>query len=132
MERLREIATDATDGINSLLDSPLRPEQAEEVHADLRRMLESRYNPEVASQVRIQYGGSVKPDNAGELLQQAQAATPLERAVKTVFLRVLARNPTGDELSAAATHIESSEDVEDAWIDTIWALINTREFLTNK
>ncbi|MBC8350688.1 MAG: triose-phosphate isomerase [Planctomycetes bacterium] len=46
------------------------PEQAEEVHADLRRLLETRYNPEVAAAVRIQYGGSVKPDNAGELLGQ--------------------------------------------------------------
>jgi len=43
-------------------------EQAEEVHADLRKMLESRYNSEVASLVRIQYGGSVKPENAAELL----------------------------------------------------------------
>lgn len=46
------------------------PEQAEEVHADLRRLLESGYNAAVAEQVRIQYGGSVKPDNAGELLSQ--------------------------------------------------------------
>jgi triosephosphate isomerase len=46
------------------------PEQAEEVHVDLRKLLETRYNSEVAAQVRIQYGGSVKPDNAGELLSQ--------------------------------------------------------------
>lgn len=46
------------------------PAQAEEVHADLRRMLTSRYNPEVSVAVRIQYGGSVKPDNAAELLSQ--------------------------------------------------------------
>jgi len=46
------------------------PAQAEEVHADLRRMLASRYNPEVAVAVRIQYGGSVKADNAAELLAQ--------------------------------------------------------------
>ena len=46
------------------------PAQAEEVHADLRRMLESRYNSQVAADVRIQYGGSVKPDNAAELLSQ--------------------------------------------------------------
>lgn len=44
------------------------PEQAEEVHADLRSVLASRYNAATAEQVRIQYGGSVKPDNAGELL----------------------------------------------------------------
>lgn len=46
------------------------PEQAEEVHADLRRLLKASYNSEVASAVRIQYGGSVKPDNADELMGQ--------------------------------------------------------------
>lgn len=46
------------------------PEQAEAVHNDLRKLIESRYNSEVAEQIRIQYGGSVKPDNAGELLSQ--------------------------------------------------------------
>ena len=33
-------------------------------------MLEKSYNSEVASLVRIQYGGSVKPDNAAQLLSQ--------------------------------------------------------------
>ena len=47
------------------------PQQAEQVHADLRKLLESRYNADVAASVRIQYGGSVKPDNARELLSQA-------------------------------------------------------------
>ncbi len=46
------------------------PEQAEAVHADLRKMIETRYNAEVASKVRILYGGSVKPDNATSLLSQ--------------------------------------------------------------
>jgi triosephosphate isomerase len=46
------------------------PNQAEEVHADLRKLLETSYNADLASKVRIQYGGSVKPDNAAELLSQ--------------------------------------------------------------
>jgi triosephosphate isomerase len=46
------------------------PEQAQEVHADLRKLLSVRYNSSVAQQVRIQYGGSVKPDNARLLLSQ--------------------------------------------------------------
>ncbi len=46
------------------------PEQAEEVHADLRRLLESSYNAAAAEAVRIQYGGSVKPENAATLLSQ--------------------------------------------------------------
>jgi len=44
------------------------PEQAEEVHLDLRKIMADRYNEEVAQAVRIQYGGSVKPDNAADLL----------------------------------------------------------------
>jgi triosephosphate isomerase (TIM) len=46
------------------------PAQAEEVHADLRSLLAKRYNAEVAAEVRILYGGSVKASNAGELLGQ--------------------------------------------------------------
>jgi triosephosphate isomerase len=46
------------------------PEQAEQVHADLRKLIETRYNADVAANVRIQYGGSVKPDNAKALLSQ--------------------------------------------------------------
>ena len=46
------------------------PEQAEEVHLGLRKIIEDRYNEEVAQMVRIQYGGSVKPDNAADLLAQ--------------------------------------------------------------
>jgi triosephosphate isomerase (TIM) len=46
------------------------PQQAQEVHADLRKLLAERYNAETAEVVRILYGGSVKPDNAAELLKQ--------------------------------------------------------------
>jgi triosephosphate isomerase len=46
------------------------PEQAQEVHATIRRRLGERFGAEVADQVRIQYGGSVKPSNAAELLGQ--------------------------------------------------------------
>jgi triosephosphate isomerase (TIM) len=46
------------------------PAQAEEVHAALRKLLETHYNSPVAQVVRIQYGGSVKADNAAELLAQ--------------------------------------------------------------
>lgn len=46
------------------------PEQAEEVHLDLRKIIAERYNAGLAQQVRIQYGGSVKASNAAELLSQ--------------------------------------------------------------
>ncbi len=43
------------------------PEQAQEVHAFIRGLIAER-NPEVAEKVRILYGGSMKPDNAAELM----------------------------------------------------------------
>jgi triosephosphate isomerase (TIM) len=46
------------------------PQQAQEVHADLRRLLRERYNERSAAAVRVLYGGSVKPGNAAELLSQ--------------------------------------------------------------
>ncbi|MCD4699715.1 MAG: triose-phosphate isomerase [Phycisphaerae bacterium] len=46
------------------------PDQAQEVHAVIRRILGEIYDDATARSVRIQYGGSVKPDNAGELLCQ--------------------------------------------------------------
>jgi triosephosphate isomerase len=45
-------------------------EQAQEVHAFLRGLLKEIFNEQVAQNVRIQYGGSVKPSNAKELLEQ--------------------------------------------------------------
>lgn len=46
------------------------PEQAQEVHNYIRELLKATYSDEIASQVRIQYGGSVKPENAAELMAQ--------------------------------------------------------------
>ena len=46
------------------------PEQAQEAHAFLRGRLADRLGGELAESIRIQYGGSVKPDNAAELLRQ--------------------------------------------------------------
>ncbi|MCX7868684.1 MAG: triose-phosphate isomerase [Terrimicrobiaceae bacterium] len=46
------------------------PAQAQEMHAFLRARLAEIYGPEAAAKIRIQYGGSVKPGNAAQLLRQ--------------------------------------------------------------
>ena len=46
------------------------PEMAQEVHAFLRSVLVGMFGAEVAAVIRIQYGGSMKPANAAELLAQ--------------------------------------------------------------
>ena len=44
--------------------------QAQEVHAFIRNLLGDIFDEDTAVRVRIQYGGSVKPDNARELMSQ--------------------------------------------------------------
>ena len=46
------------------------PEQAQEVHAFVRAKLGAIYGADIADGLRILYGGSVKPGNAGGLLGQ--------------------------------------------------------------
>ena len=45
-------------------------EQAQEMHAYIRRMISNQFGSEVADNMTILYGGSVKPDNAAELFAQ--------------------------------------------------------------
>ena len=46
------------------------PEQAQDMHAFLRKLIANRYSEELAKGISILYGGSVKPNNAVELFSQ--------------------------------------------------------------
>ncbi|NLY81762.1 MAG: triose-phosphate isomerase [Clostridiales bacterium] len=46
------------------------PEQAEEICSEIRNFLSEKYGEMVAEEVIIQYGGSVKPENAEEILRK--------------------------------------------------------------
>ena len=46
------------------------PEQAQEVHHLIRGLIIERFNSTVATKIRIQYGGSVKVDNAYQLMSK--------------------------------------------------------------
>ncbi|MFH1354647.1 MAG: triose-phosphate isomerase [Candidatus Omnitrophota bacterium] len=46
------------------------PQQAQEVHKFIRDLLSKLYNKESAQSLRIQYGGSVKPENISDLIKQ--------------------------------------------------------------
>jgi len=47
------------------------PEQAQEMHAFIRRVFAERHSPGAADALRILYGGSVKPDNIAGLMKQS-------------------------------------------------------------
>jgi len=46
------------------------PEQAQQMHAFIRKVIENMSNSEIAESIRIQYGGSMKSSNAKDLLSQ--------------------------------------------------------------
>ncbi|RQP07647.1 MAG: triose-phosphate isomerase [Chryseobacterium sp.] len=46
------------------------PEQAQEIHKFIRSFIAGKYGDEVADEISILYGGSVKPDNAKEIFAQ--------------------------------------------------------------
>jgi triosephosphate isomerase len=46
------------------------PEQAQDMHAFIRKTLANKYGKDVANNVSILYGGSVKPDNAKEIFSK--------------------------------------------------------------
>lgn len=47
------------------------PEMAQEVHKMIRDWLTSRFNAAISGKIRILYGGSMKPNNASDLLDQS-------------------------------------------------------------
>jgi triosephosphate isomerase len=47
------------------------PQQAQEVHVYVRQLINNIFGEDTAQELIIQYGGSVKPDNARELLSQS-------------------------------------------------------------
>src|SRR5213593_4074169 len=47
------------------------PEQAQEMHAFIRRVFAERHSQMTAKRLRILYGGSVKPDNIAGLMKQS-------------------------------------------------------------
>lgn len=46
------------------------PEMAQETHKEIRRVLADMFGEDVANEMTIQYGGSMKPENAKDLLGQ--------------------------------------------------------------
>jgi len=66
--------------------------QAQEMHAFLRGLMEESYDLETAERARIQYGGSVKPDNVAGLMTQTDIDGALVGGASLkadVFLRIL-------------------------------------------
>jgi hypothetical protein len=59
------------------------------------------------------------------------ANRPNADLVEELFLATLSRFPDAQERQAALSHVEGAADRKAAFVDMLWALINTREFILN-
>jgi hypothetical protein len=67
----------------------------------------------------------------GRLARLLTENRPDEAIVEELYLATLSRRPDADEREFSLDHIASSNDRAEALTDIAWALVNTREFVTN-
>ncbi len=67
------------------------------------------------------------------VLAEILANSPNERvALEAVYLRVLARSPTADEVRTCGQYLQKVGNRREAFEDILWALVNSTEFLSRK
>ena len=81
----------------------------------------------LASEVTGQKDLVQKPTPNDKPIEQAQ----VDELIRTAYLRTLSREANNDELSNCRDQILASENTIEGLRDVMWALLNTREFITN-
>lgn len=74
----------------------------------------------------------MKVSGANVLARLLQSHPKDEDAVKTLYLRVLSRQPSERELNKSLKFIRSTSQRAEAYEDLLWALMNSTEFLTQR
>lgn len=70
-------------------------------------------------------------DKNGRLAGYINNKTPIDDAVRDLYLATFSRPPSDEELLSAGEFFESAESPRQGLEDILWALINSREFLFN-
>jgi len=70
-------------------------------------------------------------DKDGRLQTLSASKLSDDEALNELFLATLARLPNDRERKAFAGHMQTAPNRRAAFADTLWALINTREFILN-
>jgi len=81
----------------------------------------------LSSEVTGQQDLVQKPNEQSE----AVASDCVERLVSAAYLRTLSRGPNDEELNDCRDHMLASENTVEGLRDVMWALLNSKEFITN-
>jgi hypothetical protein len=73
----------------------------------------------------------LKKITSGRLKQLLEARKSESEVVEELFLATLSRFPSEMEKQAALEHVKAAKNRQAGFVDTLWALINTREFILN-
>jgi hypothetical protein len=98
--------------------------KADEVEGTIPQALLLMNNPAIANRVRAREGTML-----GRLLAQHDRD---EEALQALYLRVLARRPTGRELQKCQKYIARVGRRAEAYEDLLWALLNSTEFQSKR
>src|SRR5262249_55471871 len=73
----------------------------------------------------------MKKIKTGRLKKLLASRKTDESMVEELFLATLSRFPNDAEKLAALNHVKQNKDRPAGFVDVVWALINTREFILN-
>ena len=95
-----------------------------------------RISAKTHTQALKELNQKVRNLNGGQPKQSANTRRPitereLDRLINETFLRTLSRFPTETELAKARLDVSGSTDKIAGVKDLLWALLNTKEFMTN-
>jgi len=101
-----------------------------------RAMQRYRISAKKHTQALNELNQKVRNLNGGQPKQPTNTRRPitereLDRLINETFLRTLSRFPTGTELAKARVDVSDSTDKIAGVKDLLWALLNTKEFMTN-
>lgn len=88
---------------------------------------------EVAAQLKQPLASELKPAKDAEtrMVVDRAADEQVTSLIREAYLRSLSRTPTQREVDRAQRHFGESESDVEALRDLLWALLNTREFISN-
>jgi hypothetical protein len=98
--------------------------KADEVERSIAQALLLMNNPQINQRIRAR---------GNNPLTRILSAYPQdEDALRTVYLRTLARKPTDRELDRCRDYIKKTRTRDEAFEDILWALVNSTEFQTKR
>jgi hypothetical protein len=67
----------------------------------------------------------------GRVKRMLAAQLPEEEVIDELFLNTLSRRPTENEKVAALKHLSEAKELAPGYVDLLWSLVNSQEFITN-